>query len=65
MRVLPVGAVGGGQNHIVGDQRAAAEARAVQEETNLVRKLARCGDASADDPSHGRLWGIFQLKLQL
>lgn len=41
MRVLLDGAVGGGQNHIVGDQGAAAEARAVQEETNLVGKLAR------------------------
>lgn len=52
--------MGSSENDVVGDQRAAAEAGAVKEETGLIRELAGGGDAAANDLAVGGT-GIFNL----
>jgi len=47
----------GGQDDIVRDQRAAAKARAVDEQRNLVLELAACCIFSSDD-ALGQLWEV-------
>lgn len=51
--LLPIDAVGSGENDVVGDQRAAAETGSVKEKTDLVGELAGGGGAAADDLAIG------------
>jgi len=47
--LLPLDAMSSGEDDVVGDQGAAAEARAVDEDSDLVLELAGGGQITADD----------------